>query len=121
MTWRLAAAAGLVAALVPSAGAVSPLRLEVRPEHFGFVGTDVEVRVHVTRSDRPRALTVEIDSEHLYRASAEDLPPGAAPVRPSIWIRRAPAGHYGVVAVLLDERGRACAREAAATEILGRR
>lgn len=99
--------------------AASPVRLEVRPAHFGFVGCDLEIRAHVERRAEPQLLAIAVDGENFYRSWIDELEPNAAPARRPSWIQHPPAGHYVITADLFRS-GRRVAREYVETEILGR-
>lgn len=94
------------------ATAAAPLALTVRPDHFGFVGADVEIKprilVEPERADRLLEIEATIDGlRAYYRLRSVDERISA---QQSAWLLGPDAGHYLITARLLECSAPGCGK-----------
>jgi hypothetical protein len=95
--------AAIAAAFLQELSGADALRLTVRPNRFGFQGSDIEVRTRVEPGDRNRQLVIQVHSDNYAAQSTRQIDGSDAPAtQRSLWLHNPPPGLYQVTAILLE-------------------
>jgi hypothetical protein len=103
MLLLLAIVCAVATAFLQELSGADALRLTVRPNRFGFQGSDIEVRTRVEPGDRNRQLVIQVDGDSYAAQSTRQIDGSDAPAtQRSLWLHNPPPGRYHVTAILLE-------------------